>query len=233
MTDVVIDNRLTDEERAEKQRLDQVIEEKLGAFAEVIQALVEYRDKRLYREEFSSFDAYLQAHYKRLKIRSRQRVDQLVTHFAIVEELSTGVDIIPPEHERQSRELARLDDPVARRAAWLRAQVVSGQDQPDSSWVKASVNVLEMAQATGGYVDIGTEDGELVAFNAAVAKDAAENMQRQTQHVHDSLNKKAGVSAYPESLLDINGKPADILGMVLDKLNAAAPDSIIRVRITK
>jgi hypothetical protein len=231
MPTVLVNDPLTNEEREEKQRLDVVIDENLNAFAEVIRALAVYRDKRLYREEFPSFTAYLRAKHK--KINSRQRADQLITHVAIVDELSTVVDIIPPEHERQSRELARLDDPVARRAAWLRAQVVSGQDQPDSTWVKASVNVVEMARVTGGYVDIGAEGGDLVAFNAAVAKDAAENMQRQIQHVHDSLNKKAGMSAYPEALLDKSGKAAELLKEIEAKLKALPGDCVVRVRITK
>jgi hypothetical protein len=83
--------------------LETVIQRGFDSFVEVGRALMEIRDRRLYREQgFSTFEVYCR---KRWNF-SRQRGHQLITAVAVADNVSTVVDSRPTE--RQARELARL-----------------------------------------------------------------------------------------------------------------------------
>jgi hypothetical protein len=83
--------------------LEQVVAAGLQTFVEVGLALAEIRDRRLYRETYGTFEAYLDERWGM----TRQRGYQLIDGARVAEAVSTVVDI---PNERQARELVPLLD---------------------------------------------------------------------------------------------------------------------------
>lgn len=95
--------------------LESIIERGLQTFVAVGTALLEIRDRRLYKEAgFTRFEDYCQQRWGFTK----QRGYQYIEAAEITNILSTTVDFIP-ETESQARELAPLkDNPEVLRAVW-------------------------------------------------------------------------------------------------------------------
>jgi hypothetical protein len=92
-----------------------VIRDGAETFMRVGAALTQVRDKRLYREEYGTFEEFCQAEYGW----TRQRAAQLIGASEVVESLSTTVDTLPT-NEAQARELAPV--PAEKRAeVWEKA----------------------------------------------------------------------------------------------------------------
>lgn len=116
---MIIEHALTTTELVDLDRLEAVIERGQQAFLEVAGAAVQIRERRLYRRDYDSFQAYCQMRWKW----SRSRVDQLI-------QSATAVDALPPPlaavivNERQAREVAKVEP--ERRAAVVEAAAGSG-----------------------------------------------------------------------------------------------------------
>lgn len=171
---------LTDIERTELLQLEDTIQQGMNTFVSVGTALLAIRDKKLYRSEFTSFADYVETRWEI----SRSRAYQLISAGI----MSTQVDI---QNEKQARELKRLPEPL-QPLAWDIAQRMSAEIAPGkavpSRIVKAAVNVVEGAESTGGYVDLG--DGQMTALDAAVVQETFEIQKRQRQHIRDSIDAK-------------------------------------------
>lgn len=96
-------------------RLDAVVRRGLGTFIEVGKALAEISSRKLYRENYETFAAYL-AHEHSL---STSRGYQLISAAEIAAEMSTVVDK-PPANESQCRELLAYAD-ADRQEIWQQA----------------------------------------------------------------------------------------------------------------
>jgi hypothetical protein len=94
---------LGDLERTRLAELEQVVDRGLQTFLEVGQALREIRDSRLYREDYSTFEAYLDERWGMSRSRGYRLIDA-----AAVAELVSPMGDIP--NERQARELVPLLD---------------------------------------------------------------------------------------------------------------------------
>ena len=101
------------EERNELERCEVVIKQGLKTFVEVGQALMLIRDKRLYRAEFGTFEAYCQDKWQL----SRYYVHRIVEASKVVQ----NMEMLPmgnkPQNERQARPLTKLE-PEIQREAW-------------------------------------------------------------------------------------------------------------------
>lgn len=182
--DVTAVEVLTAHEQKTKERCDKIIQAGKKHFRRTMRALARYNRLRLYRAEHKTFEAFVLAQFGI----SRSRAYQLITASL----LSTQVDI---QNERQARELKRLPETV-RPLAWdmakhMAAVVAPGQPIP-ARIVKAAVNVLDTAKATGGYVDTG--DGKMTALDAAVTQETHEITKRQQQHIATSIEAANGLS---------------------------------------
>lgn len=102
-------------ERVELARHEDVIRRGIGTFVEVGQALLAIRDQRLYRAEFTSFDAYCRDRWGFQK----PRATQLIQAAQISQSLVTSGNPSPTS-EREVRPLVGLA-PDAQREAWQRA----------------------------------------------------------------------------------------------------------------
>ncbi|HXT99503.1 MAG TPA: hypothetical protein VN903_00835 [Polyangia bacterium] len=102
--------------------LESVIERGIQTFVEVGSALLEVRDRRLYRETHLTWDAYC---------RERWNLSRIHAHRLI--EASEVGSMLPigntPSTESQARELARLkDEPEAVREVWAEVRAEHGDD---------------------------------------------------------------------------------------------------------
>lgn len=113
---------LSDTELSDLKRCEQIITGGFDTFVQVGKALLEIRDRRLYREQHPTFEEYLSDRWGM----SRSRCYQLIQAATITSSLSTMVD--KPQNERQVRALAKV--PVDQRdQAWAQASKVAAAEQ--------------------------------------------------------------------------------------------------------
>ena len=122
---------ITLKESGDLVRLEKTIAKGLEAFVEVGEALAEIRDRKLYRIEHGSFDAYLETKWKI----SRSRASRLIQAAEVVKLLPTGNK---PTTERQARPLTKLP-PEKRGEAWQEAVKTSSTGAPTAKAVAAIV----------------------------------------------------------------------------------------------
>lgn len=130
---------------AEFQRLvelEGVVERGMRTFVEVGTALLEIKDRHLYREKFATFEVYCHQRWGFGAHRAYQLIDASV----VVQEMSTRVDN-PPTSERQVRPLVNLD-PEERVDAWTRAQENAGDSQPTARQVQDAVEEVVEPEET-------------------------------------------------------------------------------------
>lgn len=104
--------------RIEKEKLSQcesIIERGLQTFYEVGQALLEIRDQKLYRAEYSAFEEYCD---KRWGMR-RNYANKLIGAVGVIGNLGTFVP--KPQTESQARPLTQLDSQEEQQEAWIEA----------------------------------------------------------------------------------------------------------------
>ena len=101
---------------AELEHLESVIKQNIGAFYEVGRALMEIRDKGLYRDVlgFDTFEAYCKSRWSF----TRQTAYQFIDSAKVIENVSDCLQ--KPLNEYQTRPLARLE-PEQQREAWQKA----------------------------------------------------------------------------------------------------------------
>ena len=100
-------------EQAERDRLEQVIEEGLKTFWQVGNALAEIRDQRLYRSTHSTFEDYCQDKWHF----GKSNAHELIAGAKVVKNLSGIPDTPLPTSASQVRPLAKLE-PEEQQQAW-------------------------------------------------------------------------------------------------------------------
>ena len=119
---------LTTREQRELGRAERTIAKGLKSFLEVGMALKEILDKRLYRQQYETFEEYC---IKRWDF-SRPRAYQLCAASEVMADLSTNVDIrLLPQSEAQARPLTRLKASEHRRRAWgMAVEMAAAEKRP-------------------------------------------------------------------------------------------------------
>lgn len=107
---------LTEPETLALREAEATISQNIAAFVLVGRALRKIRDDRLYREKFTSFDAYLRERWDL----SRSRGYELIAGALVVANVSAIADGRQPLNEAQVRPLTVLE-PDQQRQAWARA----------------------------------------------------------------------------------------------------------------
>ena len=103
---------LTDAEALELSSLEAKVERSLKAFWEIGQALRQIRDRRLYRQDFSTFEDYCTNRWEM----SRRWAYQLIEAATVYENVRHGAQILPA-NERQVRPLTALPSQEQPRAS--------------------------------------------------------------------------------------------------------------------
>ena len=167
------------EERNELERCEVVIKQGLKTFVEVGQALMLIRDKRLYRAEFGTFEAYCQDKWNI----SRRRGYELINASVIVENVRNCAQIeIQPQTESQARPLTKLE-PELQAEAWQRTVEEHGENitqKKVEEVVKEFVPINnELKQAKKEPMFAASSPEELLKKAKEVAKErAAEKRQK-------------------------------------------------------
>lgn len=117
---------LSGDETAELERLEKVVAEGKDNFLKVGHALIEIRDKKLYRDEFSTFEQYFRERFDL----SKTYAYNLIGSTEVYDDLSSIEDLkLNPVNEAQLRELIQV--PAAKRVeAWKKAVEVAGEKPP-------------------------------------------------------------------------------------------------------
>lgn len=112
MSDIA--NIITLDERSRLFQLEETIRQGLNTFVDVGNALLEIRDKRLYRQEYSTFEDYCNKQWNM----ARRTAYQLIDAAEVVENVRNCAQILPT-NESQARPLASLE-PEEQVEAWKR-----------------------------------------------------------------------------------------------------------------
>jgi hypothetical protein len=113
-TETIVIAPLTADERADRDRLEDVVHRGAGAFLEVGQALAEIQERRLYRETHSRFEKYI---VERFDLR-HSHAHRLIGATKVIDVLSPMGETLPAT-ERQIRPLVRLlDKPAKLKETW-------------------------------------------------------------------------------------------------------------------
>lgn len=125
-------NELTTVETAELESYEAVIENGIGKFFEVGNALTQIREKKLYRREHETFEDYCQDKWGI----GRNYASKLIGAAVVVENLGT---IVPkPKNEAQVRPLKKLP-PTEQKKVWEQAVVANEGKQPTAVQVETAV----------------------------------------------------------------------------------------------
>ena len=172
-----MNNLLNIEERNELERCEVVIKQGLQTFVEVGQALMLIRDKRLYRAEFGTFEAYCNEKWQ-LK---RRHIYRLIDSSQVVQNVSSRTQM-PPQTEYHARPLTKLE-PELQAEAWQKTVEQHGENitqKKVEEVVKEFVPINnELKQAKKEPMFAASSPEELLKKAKEVAKErAAEKRQK-------------------------------------------------------
>jgi len=147
---------LDESERARMDELEQILEQDLAAFYRVGMALKEIQERRLYRDDYPSFEEFCR---DRLDIGHKYAYRKIAAA-RVMDILSPMGDTLPvPKSERQIRPLLRLEDPVLQVAAWRSAIATHPDQRPTSRDVEAVVREMTVGPSPTPPQDTG-QSGE-------------------------------------------------------------------------
>lgn len=127
---------LVEVESAELLLHEKTIEQGLKTFVDVGNALLAIRDKRLYRQDFGTFEDYCQERWGM----ERRHAYRLMDAAQAVENVSLGTQILPTS-ERQARPLTRLE-PELQATAWQRSVATAPNGKVTAAHVEATVRTF-------------------------------------------------------------------------------------------
>ena len=126
----------------ELEQLEGVIQKNIGAFYEVGRALMEIRDKGLYRDVlgYDTFEAYCKHRWDF----NRAYAYRLMGSAQVIDAVSP-IGIQSPDNERQTRPLARLE-PDQQREAWQKAVETAPEGKVTAAHVSKVVKEMSGEQ---------------------------------------------------------------------------------------
>lgn len=155
MTATNTESNLTPVERCKLENLTLVIREKKRVFVEVGRALMQIRDERLYREQYSSFEDFCRAEFDFDRTYASRPIKAAKT-----DELLPIGNKVP--NEAIARELGRLPEDE-RAEVWEQATTLAKPDEPTAQLVRRIVdNRLNVVDAPVRPVetDVDWNNGE-------------------------------------------------------------------------
>ena len=199
-------NNLSEEEQ---QRLVQLEQDIRQAFYVAGAALLEIRDRRLYRQDFASFEEYCQSRFTL----TRRSVDYLIVASSVVNNLlrtkennqvrtngSQVLSFVLPTSERQVRPLAKLE-PEKQVEVWHKAVEIAGGKVPSGKIVKNLVDQIKSTQSSSDTVE---------AMGEVVDKPSEKKKTKKRSEFQDGIVYSAGEGVrWRIHLSEENGKKLD------------------------
>lgn len=213
---------ITPNESTELSRLEQIVERDLKAFISAGAALLEIKDKRLYRANYPDFASYC---------RHRWRFG--ASHAYRLIAAAEVADNVPVESEREARELVGLEKNV-QIAVHDIAKEIAG-DLPVTSTLLRQVRegveeqVSDILQAN---MDDGTGEHKplSVLMRANVTRKVFEDVQRQKEHIRTSLDHRTKKAHESGDQKQIPAQSAPVFLTYLIRENVRAMDAYIGER---
>lgn len=211
---------ITSDESTELTRLEQIVERDIKAFISAGAALLEIKDRRLYRENYPDFASYC---------RHRWRFG--ASHAYRLIAAAEVADNVPVESEREARELVGLEKDlqvavhsIAKEIAGelpmtstLLRQVREGVEDKVSEWLQgASTN-----PATGETIPLS------VALKANVTTHVLENMERQRERIRSAIDKRTSDAHESGEPKQVPAQSAPVFLTYLIRENVRAMDKYI------
>jgi hypothetical protein len=166
-TEIDISQPLTEKEQADYAKLQAVISEGLERMEKAGRALIEIRDRKLYRAEFTTFQKYCDTKWA-ISVR---RAYQICGFADVVDNLRTNGAQILPSNERQVRELAKVE-PAEQPKVW---ETVLENGKPTAEKIARVVKVRTTSKKPPSViVDVEQTPIELAAKSFGVSVGAIE-----------------------------------------------------------
>ena len=124
---------LTSQDRSQLRKLESVIEKGIATFVEVGEALRTIRDSKLYRDDYGTFERYVE---DRWQFKKRYAYN-LIESAEAAKNVHHGAQKTVPANERQARELAKAP-PEKQAEVW--EELVADNPKPTAKDVKAAVH---------------------------------------------------------------------------------------------
>lgn len=134
--------QLNNIERSELDQYEAIIERGLQTFYEVGQALIEIRDKQLYRADYSTFESYCNERWEMSGRRAYQLIDASLVFNNVNNSSHT-----PPATEAHTRPLVNLQ-PEQQRQAWNTAVETAPAGKVTAAHVQRVVDDIRGGEAT-------------------------------------------------------------------------------------
>jgi len=141
---------LSVEEQERFCRCEEIVEEGMPTFVEVGNALLEIRDSRLYRQDYSTFEEYCGKRWKM----SGSHAHRLVDAARVVANLSDSPTGELPTSERQVRPLTQLESAEQQREAWNKAVEAADNGSPTAAEVQRAAAHEAYMRRQRGVCDI-------------------------------------------------------------------------------
>ena len=144
---------LTGKEKTLKAQLESIVDNGLEKFLQVGQALAELRNKRLYRTEFPTFEAYIQSRFHL----HRASVDGVIRSAETAQLLiDSGVELAPDTTATSLRAISALpEDAQLKTACWQLAQTLSPARAPSQPLVSRLCRIVRNCLDDAPQEDFG------------------------------------------------------------------------------
>ena len=159
MSDIA--NIITLDERSRLFQLEETIRQGLNTFVDVGNALLEIRDKRLYRQEYSTFEEYCREQWNMKQSRAYQFMDSAKVIGNL--QSSTIVELLPT-NEAQARPLTSLE-PEEQVEAWKRVITSTPEGKVTAAVVLKAVKEVEQERRNERRQERIENIAEIVANN--------------------------------------------------------------------
>lgn len=198
-----VDISLPSAEQEELDEYEAVIGRGLKTFVEVGNALLNIRDKKLYRAVYATFEDYCQQRWDFSSRRAYQLMDaaQVVINIEGDENVKK-FSRFAPTVESHTAPLIPLE-PEEQRIIWQLVTETAPEGKVTAAHVKSVVNMLTQVGYTGAIdggegIDIPIEQATPAHIKAVVTEDTAERMARQQAYIADKQTPR-------EKLFDAKG----------------------------
>lgn len=221
---------LIEDERSELLRHENTIEQGLKTFVDVGNALLSIRDKRLYRQDFGTFEDYCQDRwgftneYARLHMRAAEVVKN-------IQKTPTIVGVLPAT-ESQARPLTRLE-PDMQATAWQRAVETAPNGKVTAAHVEATAKTflppnatplrLQPIPANGArnfVAPYSPSESETARYVPPVATDEYEEMAEEDNTEVANGTKANGMSVHFSSKSPEHYTPQEIIDATVAVMDA-------------
>jgi hypothetical protein len=190
---------LIKEEREILQKHETTIKKGLNTFVEVGQALLEIRDKKLYRIEYNTFEEYCKQKWQI----SRPRSYQLIEASLAIENVYPGIQM--PKNEKEVRPLTSLE-PEVQNAVWQETVEKHGENitakkvqEVANDWKEASKEIKQ--QKNQGVFVAATDKDILKKAKEIKEQKAAAYKQKIVERIENKVSQTE-ISQEEQDLID-------------------------------